>query len=356
MSADLYAAVVGQNRAVEQLRAASRSPVHAYLLVGPGGTGKLAAARAFAASLLCPNGGDGTCDVCRRVLNGVHPDVMVLERQGASILVDDAREIARLASRSPTEGDRKVVVLTEFHLVDKAGPALLKTIEEPPPSTVFVILAEHVPQELVTIASRCCRIDFGPIPTDRLAEVLVAEGADPASAATAAAAASGRLDRARLLVSDPGFVDRRAAWRAAADKLDGTGATAARLATELLELVDGVIEPVRARQAAEQAALEERAKQYGERGIGRRDVETRQKREQRRVRMDELRSGLAVLAGAYRDRLAAGTPGAPEWMAGVTAVRKANEALEYNPNETLLLQALLVRLPRAPAILDAQPG
>jgi DNA polymerase-3 subunit delta' len=356
VTADLYAAVVGQDRAVEQLRAAARNPVHAYLLVGPGGTGKLAAARAFAASVLCPNGGDGTCDVCRRVLNGVHPDVMILERQGASILVDDAREIARLASRSPTEADRKVVVLTEFHLVDKAGPALLKTIEEPPPSTVFVILAEQVPQELVTIASRCYRIDFGPIPPDKLAAVLEGEGVEPTAALAAAEAAAGRLDRARLLASDPGFAARRAAWRNAVDRLDGTGATAAALATELLELVDGVIDPVRARQADDQRAMEERAKQYGERGVGRRDLETRQKREQRRVRMDELRSGLAVLAGAYRDRLTSGAPGAAVSMAAVTAVRKANEALQHNPNETLLLQALLVRLPRAPAILDAPPG
>ena len=355
MSDDLYGAVVGQERAIAQLRSAARTPVHAYLFVGPAGTGKLAAARAFGASLLCPNGGDGTCDVCRRVLAGVHPDVVVLERQGASILVDDAREISRIAARSPVEGDRKVLVLTEFHLVDKAGPALLKTIEEPPPSTVFLVLAGQVPQELVTIASRCCRIDFGPIPTDRLAAVLEVEGAEPDAALAAAEAAAGRLDRAQLLVSDPGFAARRAAWLAVPDRLDGTGATAAALAGELLELVDTVIEPVRARQAGEQAVLEERAKQYGERGIGRRDLETRQKREQRRVRLDELRSGLAVLAGVYRDRLTAGTPGAPDSMAAVAAVRKANESLQHNPNETLLLQALLLQLPGSAAILGASP-
>jgi DNA polymerase-3 subunit delta' len=353
---DLYDAVVGQERAVAALRSAAPAPVHAYLFVGPPGTGKLAAARAFAASLLCPDGGDGTCEVCTHVLAGVHPDVVVLERQGASILVDDAREIARLAARSPVEGDRKVLVLTEFHLVDKAGPALLKTIEEPPASTIFVILADHVPPELVTIASRCCRVDFGLIAAERLAAVLEAEGVPAADAMTAAEAAAGRLDRARLLASDPGFGARRAAWHAAPDRLDGTGATAAAVAAELLELVDGAAEPVRARQEQERVEMEERAKAYGDRGPSRRDLETRERREQRRARMDELRSGLAVLAGVYRDRLASGSPGGRSWVDAIAAIRTANEGLLHNPNEALLLQALLVRLSRAPAILAAPPG
>src|SRR3954465_12522657 len=114
--AELFADVVGQDRAVAELRAAAAKPVHAYLLVGPPGTGKRAAARSFAAALLCPSGGDGTCDSCRRAVGGVHPDVVVKERQGARISIEDARDIVRLATRSPVEGNRKVVVLDEFHL------------------------------------------------------------------------------------------------------------------------------------------------------------------------------------------------------------------------------------------------
>src|SRR5690349_15311405 len=212
----LYANVVGQERAISELVAAAANPVHAYLLVGPPGTGKRAAAQSFAAALLCPNGppADGTCDVCRRVLSGVHPDVVVKERQGARISIEDAREIIRLATRSPVEGSRKVLILDEFHLAADIAPAMLKTIEEPPASTVFVILAEVVPPELVTIASRCVTVEFGPLTPERVAEALVAEGIDAAVAEEAASSSGGRLDRARLLASDPGFAARRAAWRA----------------------------------------------------------------------------------------------------------------------------------------------
>jgi DNA polymerase-3 subunit delta' len=340
----LYDDVVGQDAAVAQLEAAARAPVHAYLLVGPPGTGKRTAARAFAAALLCPNGGDGTCPTCLRVLGGGHPDVVVLERQGAAIAVDDAREIARLAALSPVEAARKVLVLTEFHLVDKAAPALLKTIEEPPPTTVFLVLADYVPPELVTIASRCCRIDFGPVPVDKLAALLEREGVKKAAARQAAEGAAGRIDRARLLASDPDFAARRAAWQEAPTRLDGTGAAAHAVAADLLEVVDGVLDPVRARQDAERESLDARAKEYGERGIGRKELETRHRREQRRARIDELRSGLAILAGVYRDGLVAGGTEPAAALRAVQAITAAAESLEFNPNETLLVQALMVRL------------
>lgn len=343
----LFAGVLAQDRAVAQLAAAARSPVHAYLLVGPPGTGKRAAARGFAAALLCPDGGCGACDECTRALAGVHPDVVVHERTGASITVGDAREIGRLASLSPVEGRRRVLVLVDFHLVEQAAPALLKTIEEPPATTVFVVLAEHVPPELVTIASRCVRIDFAPVPTDRLAEALAGEGVDADLAAEVAAASGGRPDRARLLASDAGFVARRSAWRDVPRRLDGTGAAAAALADELLAGLETVVEPLRARQAGERAELEERARLYGDRPGERKELEARHKREERRARTDELRFGLATLAGAYRDRLAAARDprGA---LAAVDLVTAANEALARNPNVVLLLQALLVRLGRLP--------
>jgi DNA polymerase-3 subunit delta' len=366
---ELYAAVVGQDKAIAALTAAAGRPVHAYLFVGPPGTGKAAAARGFAAALLCAAGPpDGTCESCRRALAGLHPDVISIERDGAAISMDTAREVTRLASTSPLEGDRKVLVLHDFHLVKEAGPALLKTIEEPPSSTVFVVLAEYVPPELITIASRCVQIDFEPLTTAEVAAALDAHGIEPERALELAAAAGGRLDRALLLANDGAFEARRAAWQSVPDRLDGTGATAGGIADELLSLLDASVEPLRSRHDAERAALEEsNAKavevtgRAGGRGGSRavksmlnsgvNDLETRQRREVRRQRTDELRAGLATLAAAYRDRLVADGPGPAaarrrRALAALDHIDRLGRDLIYNPGELLQLQALLMRLGR----------
>ena len=348
---DLYAGVVGQERAVRQLRAAAVAPVHAYLLVGPAGVGKRSAALAFAAHLLCASGGGcGECVECRRALASRHPDLVVVERAGASISVAQVDEILRIAARSAVEGARKVLVLVDVHLLAQQYPRLLKTLEEPAAGTVFVLLAEHVPPELVTVASRCVRIDFGPVAPAAIEQLLVSEGAPPGLAAEVAVAAGGRVDRARLLVDDPGFAARQAAWRNVPAVLDGTGATVAALADRLLGSVDSLLQPLRARQAEELAAFEERARAQGERagGAARKELDDRHKREQRRLRLDELRFGLATLAGAYRDLLVEGRAGSDAAaVAAVSAVQAAAAALIRNPNEVLLLQGLLVRLTEA---------
>ena len=202
----LFGAVVGQDRAVATLTAAADRPVHAYLFVGPAGTGKASAALGFAAALLCPSvPADGMCETCRRVLAGLHPDVVHVEREGASISIDTARDVARVATTSPVEGSRKVIVLHDFHLVRDTGPALLKTLEEPPDTTIFVVLAEYVPQDLVTIASRCVQVEFLALAPAQIVEALVGSGVAPEQAVVLAEASGGRLERARLLASDPQF-------------------------------------------------------------------------------------------------------------------------------------------------------
>lgn len=344
--AGMFDHLVGQPDVVRHLLAASADPVHAYLFVGPTGTGKRTAARAFAALLVDPTGDPSGRDA-RLALAGEHPDVREVQRVGAAISVDQAADVIRIAALAPSEGHRKVLILDEFHLL--AAPAaamLLKSIEEPPPSTVFVILADQVPPELVTIASRCVRVEFRPLSDASIHAALLADGVPDDVAVRAAHSAGGDLGRARLLASDAGLVERRRAFSHVAERLDGTGSTVCRVVDELLGLIDAAADPLKERQQTEIAELDARVAQLGERGSGRKTLEDRHKRELRRHRVDELRSGLGVIAGTYRDRLATGEAHhAPSLAQAVVDVHDAVEALERNPNEALLLQALLLRLP-----------
>jgi DNA polymerase III subunit delta' len=338
--------VIGQGRAIERLRASAGDPVHAYLFVGPPGSTKDIAARAFAA-LVLTGSDDPQARSARLALMGEHPDVREIRRVGASISAEQIDDIVRSAALAPVEGDRKVMILDEFHLLDARGAArLLKTLEEPPASTLFVVLADQVDDELVTIASRCVRVEFAPIDEVAIRDVLIAEGHDHTVAAAAAASAAGNLDRARVLVSDPGLAARRQAFASIPRRLDGTGLTVVTLTEEITGLADQSAASLAPAHAAELAALEERVAAAGERGSGRKSLEDRHKREVRRYRTDELRSGLGVMAGAYRDALVQGTAPRPEAATrAVSRIHDALESLERNPNEVLLLQALLLDLP-----------
>jgi DNA polymerase III subunit delta' len=355
----LFADVVGQADAIAQLRAAARQPVHASLLVGMPGLGQRPLVRGFTAALLCPRGGCGECEVCRRALAGIHPDVVEVERTGALVSVDDARRVVRVAQRRPLEGARQVIVVSDIHLARLAAPVLLKTLEEPAGQTVFVLLADTVPAELATVASRCVRIELRPLPPAQLRDWLMGTGMEDELAEELAEAAGGSIDRVRLLAEDRGFAARRALWRSVPTRLDGTGAAAASLAAELLSSAEEAVEPLRARHLLEMEELGSDAEQRGERTVPRRkEIEDRHHREERRWRTDELRAGFAVLAAAYRDRLVAlGAPDAvpPAWsgrteervreLAGaITVVERSAAELIRNPNESLLLEAMLVRL------------
>lgn len=353
----LFAGVIGQERAVRRLESAARHPVHAYLFWGPSGSGKRAAARGLAAALLCPDGGCGTCNACRRALAGTHSDLVIVERSGPSITVEDAREITARAQRRPLESARQVLLVPDVHLALAAAPALLKTVEEPPPSTVFILLADALSPGLATIVSRCVQVPFAPVAPTVVEEWLVGRGVDSDVAATVAAAAGGNLDRARLLADDPGFSDRRDQWRSVPTRLDGTGAAAVTVADGLLTMADGAMAPLREEHARELAHLEEQAEATGARGVpGRRGVEDRHKREERRWRTDDLRMGLAALSDVYRDRMVAvvsapaapGSPGAGAERraaaAHVDAIGRASAALSRNVREDLLLESLMVEL------------
>jgi DNA polymerase-3 subunit delta' len=342
----VWADVVGQSQAIGRLTHAAKDPVHAFLFVGPPGSTKAEASRSFAA-LLMAGADDPSNRDARLALRGEHPDVREVHRQGARISADQVADIIRNASLAPVEGNRKVMILHDFHLLDAPAAArLLKTLEEPPASTIFIVIADQVTPELITIASRCVRILFAALSDDAVSARLVESGIDPATAAIAAHAAEGNLTRAQVLATDTGLMARRDAFAGLAARLDGTGTTVVKLCTELLGLIDDAAAPLAARQAQELAALESRVAATGERGSGRKQIEENHKRELRRHRVDELRSGLGILAGSYRDALVRGQLARPDsGVNAVTRIHGALESMERNPNETLLLQSLMLDLP-----------
>jgi DNA polymerase III subunit delta' len=233
--------------------------------------------------------------------------------------------------------------------VTNAGPTLLKIIEEPPESTVFVILADHLPPELVTIASRCVQIPFVNPTQQQIESALISDGVDADRAARVADASGGQLERALLLATDEQLASRLSFWEMIPARLDGTGAAVSALSGQALMMLDhAAVGPLEARQAAEAAALEARIEQTGTRGaIGqRKELTERHKRELKRLRDDELRLGLSVLLRRYRAALINQTLDDTAALNALNAINGAHEHLERNPNLGLLLPALFLKLPK----------
>ncbi len=341
---DNWAEVIGQPDAVEQLRGSAQNPVHAYLFLGPHGSGRWAAAKAFAAEVLAAGlEGDAAERAARLALRGEHPDLVRIDPTGNQYREEEVGFIITEASRTPVEGARKVIVADRFHTANATSIGrLLKTLEEPPESTIIVLLSEEVPDEQITIASRCVTVRFEAVSHASVVEWLAGRGVTGEVAETVALASGGDLKRAADLAEDANVARRYEAWRGAPDRLDGTGAAVAVLVEELRTLIDEAQEPITVRHEAEMESLAEREEQMGTRGSGRKDLESTHKREVRRLRVDELHFGLATLAGVYRDRLA--DDARRSGLAAVNAIRDANEALVRNPNAALLLQALFLRL------------
>ncbi|WP_058269799.1 DNA polymerase III subunit [Olsenella massiliensis] len=149
---------------------------HAYLFLGVPGSGKTEAALALAQLLVCPNGGDGTCDECIRVSHRTHPDVHLLAPESASgYLVRQVRDLIDDVSLAPTRSRAKVYILGQAGLLrGAAANALLKTMEEPPAGVYFVLIARCADAVLPTLVSRCQQVPFrivGPDAAERAVEL-----------------------------------------------------------------------------------------------------------------------------------------------------------------------------------------
>ncbi len=337
--------ILGQPEVSRRLAVAVTRPVPSYLFVGPAGSGRRAAAMAFAGELFAETRPD-VADRHRRLARAeAHPDLVIVERVGATISADQAREVVRTSVLSPVDAGCKVIVLLDFHLIGDQAAIVLKAIEEPPATTHFVIVANDIPPELVTIASRCVRIDFSAVPTAVVVDRLVAEGASADVAEAAAHAAGGDLGRARLLANDGSLIERLDAWRQVPSRLTGSGHSVMTLVEELTGRLDEASAPLVAAQAAELEELQAGAEATGVRLTGVKAIEARHKREQRRQRTDELRLGLSTVGRWYRDALVEGQLDPASASRAIDAVNEASDSLVRNPSERLWLAALFTRLP-----------
>ncbi|MET0422182.1 MAG: hypothetical protein ABW073_10800 [Acidimicrobiia bacterium] len=352
--------VAGQPDAVALLQHIAERPSHAYLLVGPRGSGVEEAARCFAAAVVAPDD-PRSFDLA---LRGVHPDVIEIDPAANQIRVDDAQHILDEAYRSPIEGERKVILVFEAErLNEQAGNKLLKTLEEPPNSAMIVLVTSGADQLLSTIRSRCQRVDFAHLSTESIATALQHFGYDERSAALYAGLSGGRLDRARAFGARLAGV--RAAFLDVATTCDGSGAHVARSVASVQDAMQDAVADVESAQAAELAHLsaELESSGYPDRVVRTqlRRLEEQHKRAHRRARTEVLIEGITVLETVYRDALAGPTAAplntdrptvmleARSCNRALGACRAARQALaEFNPNESLLLERLFLHLPAVP--------
>lgn len=368
----LFGRVVGQPLAVTMLGAALvRGSAHAYLLHGPRGVGKTEAAYAFAAGLLCPDGGCCRCDHCRRALSGVHVDLETVVPDGPSILIDQIRELNLDAAMRPYEADRRVYVILDAEtMTEPAANAFLKTLEEPA-SHVRLLLVSSAPERLLpTILSRCQRVPFFRTPAAALAEHLGSScGLSAEDARALARVAQGDLSYAEALTRSQAVREDRVLILSLARELPSAGfARVQAMVGEVMSMLDrrvaAAVACVEDEKACEIAwAPDARARSRVEKAF-----EVRLKREKRAAVQAGIEQVIYGCAGWFRD-LAVLAAGAEEtvhncdylpelrqdvmpgllscYLDSIAAAKGARERFRYNVDTRCSLEHMLFGMKEA---------
>ncbi len=327
MSLPIWDALIGQDEVVERLSRAVQDAgllvqgepgpamTHAWLVTGPPGSGRSTAATCFAAALVCPEQGCGQCQACRMAAVNGHPDVEVVRPAALTYGVDEARDLVRQASMSPSAAQWHVVVLEDAdRLTDQAANVLLKAIEEPAPHTVWVLCAPSVEDVLPTIRSRTRHIGLATPSAAAVADLLVQRyGVDRSLAAFAARASQGHIGRARALATDEHVRIRRqeilripaqmhdlpACFILAANLLDAAGEDAAAITGPADEADQASLRT--SFGADDQVRIKGQLRRSMESAA--KDLAKRHKVRSTRVVRDQVDRALVDLIGLYRDVL-----------------------------------------------------
>ena len=337
--------IVGHRRVVSLFsRAIARETLPpSLLLAGPAGVGKRRTALALAETLNClqpvtttnlERDACGECASCKRIARGVHPDVIVVEPgDTGSIKIEQIRDVVDRAGYRPFEGRRRVVIIDEADaMAAPAQHALLKTLEEPPSASVFVLVSSMPDSLLATVRSRCPRLRFGVLSAPDVADALIRDhGYTEADARAAAAEADGSIGRALAAES----ADLAEARDSARQLLEQT----ARVSdpSRRIELVKNLTAAGRGGQASRSGAERDRmaaclramASLLRDLGI----LATRA--DARSIANADLVPQLEALTGAYDSERS---------MRAYTAVDRALGALERNASPKVVADWLVLQL------------
>jgi DNA polymerase-3 subunit delta' len=223
--------IVGQERALQVLQQALASSrlAQAYLFYGPPSVGKKLTALQFTKALYCHSTHTDACDTCaacHKIATGNHPDVTLIAPAEATIKIEQVRTIQHRLSYRPYEQQRTTVIIDGCeYLTPPAANALLKTLEEPPASTLLLLLTGNKAALPLTIISRCQLVPFQPLTQSHLYTILTRQGVDPNTATLAASLAEGRLDRFDLENFAQVLDSRQSAYNVLRDIAQANGTT-----------------------------------------------------------------------------------------------------------------------------------
>jgi DNA polymerase-3 subunit delta' len=222
----VWSELLGQPEAVSQLRQAVANKdsglQHAWLITGPPGSGRSNAAAAFAAALLCEAGGCGDCKICRMVGLGAHPDVTVLATEKVIISIEEIRSLVAASYFGGSISKYQIMIIEDAdRMAERSSNVLLKTLEEPPAGTIWILCAPSEADMLPTIRSRVRRVALKQPSSQTVADLLVArDGINPSLALQVASEAQGHIGMALRLATSTDARARRKETLMAAMQID----------------------------------------------------------------------------------------------------------------------------------------